>query len=97
MSENGEIYTAGKKFTLPPAVTAWTNLTSAPTPLNPFLITNITTLRNLSISHPLRQIDRRLDKRTLADLKGKDFRMVEDPREDYITTQQGQELARELK
>ena len=32
MSENGEIYTAGKKFTLPPAVTAWTNLTSA----NPF-------------------------------------------------------------
>ena len=80
-------------------MTAWTNLTSAPTPLNPFLITNITTLRNLSISHPLRQIDMRLDKRTLADLKakGKDFRMVEDPREDYITTQQGQELARELK
>ena len=29
MSENGEIYTAGKNFTLPPAVTAWTNLTSA--------------------------------------------------------------------
>ena len=29
MSENGEIYTAGKKFTLPPAVTAVTNLTSA--------------------------------------------------------------------
>ena len=28
MSENGEIYTAGKKLTLPPAVTAWTNLTS---------------------------------------------------------------------
>ena len=28
MSENGEIYTAGKKITLPPAVTAWTNLTS---------------------------------------------------------------------
>ena len=28
MSENGEIYTAGKKFTLPPAVTAWTNNTS---------------------------------------------------------------------
>ena len=28
MSENGEIYTAGKEFTLPPAVTAWTNLTS---------------------------------------------------------------------
>ena len=25
MSENGEIYTAGKNFTLPPAVTAWTN------------------------------------------------------------------------
>ena len=28
MSENGEIYTAGKKFTLPPAVTGWTNSTS---------------------------------------------------------------------
>ena len=28
MSENGEIYTAGRKFTLPLAVTAWTNLTS---------------------------------------------------------------------
>ena len=28
MSENGEIYTACKKFTLLPAVTAWTNLTS---------------------------------------------------------------------
>ena len=29
MSENGEIYTVGKKFTLPPAVTALTNFTSA--------------------------------------------------------------------
>ena len=29
MSENGEIYTGGKNFTLPPAVTAWSNLTSA--------------------------------------------------------------------
>ena len=29
MSENGEIYTADKNFTLPPALTAWTNLTSA--------------------------------------------------------------------
>ena len=28
MSENGEIYTAGKTFTLPPAVTAMTNFTS---------------------------------------------------------------------
>ena len=28
MSENGEIYSAGKNFTLPPAVTALTNLTS---------------------------------------------------------------------
>ena len=28
MSENGEMYTAGKNFTLPPAVTAWTNSTS---------------------------------------------------------------------
>ena len=29
MSENGEIYTAGKNFTLPPALTRWTNSTSA--------------------------------------------------------------------
>ena len=29
MSENGEIYTAGKNFTLLPAVTAGTNLNSA--------------------------------------------------------------------
>ena len=29
MSENGEIYTAGKNFTLPPALTTWTNSTSA--------------------------------------------------------------------
>ena len=29
MSENGEIYTAGKNFTLPPAGTGGTNLTSA--------------------------------------------------------------------
>ena len=28
MSENGEIYTPDKNFTLLPAVTAWTNLTS---------------------------------------------------------------------
>ena len=28
MSENGEIYTAGKNFTLPPALTTWTNSTS---------------------------------------------------------------------
>ena len=28
MSENAEIYTAGKNFTLPPAVTALTNFTS---------------------------------------------------------------------
>ena len=28
MSENGGIYTAGKNFTLPPALTAWTNSTS---------------------------------------------------------------------
>ena len=30
MSENGEIYSAGKNFTLPPALTAWTNSTFAP-------------------------------------------------------------------
>ena len=34
MSENGEIYTAGKNFTLPPAVTAVTNITSVPGLLN---------------------------------------------------------------
>ena len=28
MSENGEIYTANKNFTLPPALTTWTNSTS---------------------------------------------------------------------
>ena len=28
MSENGQIYIAGKNFTLPPAVTALTHLTS---------------------------------------------------------------------
>ena len=28
MSENGENYSAGKNFTLPPALTAWTNSTS---------------------------------------------------------------------
>ena len=33
MSENGEIYTAGKNFTLPPALTAWTNSTSGWIPL----------------------------------------------------------------
>ena len=31
MSENGEIYTAGKNFTLPPALTGWTNSTSVST------------------------------------------------------------------
>ena len=30
MSENGEIYTTGKNFTLPPALTGWTNFTSGP-------------------------------------------------------------------
>ena len=30
MSENGEVYTAGKNFTLPPALTGWTNSTSGP-------------------------------------------------------------------
>ena len=32
MSENGEIYTAGKNFTLPPAVAAVTNSTSGSGP-----------------------------------------------------------------
>ena len=30
MSKNGEIYTAGKNFTLPPGLTGWTNSTSVP-------------------------------------------------------------------
>ena len=34
MSENGEIYTAGKNFTLLPALTAWTYSTSATKPLS---------------------------------------------------------------
>ena len=32
MSENGEIYTTGKNFTLPLAVTGWTNSTSGQLP-----------------------------------------------------------------
>ena len=36
MSENGEFYTTGKNFTLPPAVTARANSTSAPPPHLPF-------------------------------------------------------------
>ena len=28
MSENGEIFTAGKNFTLPPGLTGWTNFNS---------------------------------------------------------------------
>ena len=39
MSENGEIYTAGKNFTLPPAVTAWTNSTSVITPFELLYLT----------------------------------------------------------
>ena len=35
MSENGEIYTAGKNFTLPPALTAWTNSTSVSKVMGP--------------------------------------------------------------
>ena len=38
MSENEEIYTAGKNFILPPALTAWTNSTSATHPSNVLLI-----------------------------------------------------------
>ena len=36
MSENGEIYIAGKNFTLPPALTALTNFTSAEMPISIF-------------------------------------------------------------
>ena len=39
VSENGEIYTAGKNFTLPPAVTAWTNSTSVITPFELLYLT----------------------------------------------------------
>ena len=38
MSENGEIYTAGKNFTLLPALTAWTNSTSGYTVLLSFWV-----------------------------------------------------------
>ena len=31
MSKNGEIYTTGKNFTLPPGLTGWTNSTSSST------------------------------------------------------------------
>jgi len=55
MSENGEIYTADKNFTLPPAVTAVTNSTSEDT-LRDFcehLISIIVLLLTLGIiSHP---------------------------------------------
>ena len=43
MSENGEIYTAGKNFTLPPAVTALTNLTSATDMFFSFILETKTT------------------------------------------------------
>ena len=42
MSENGEIYTASKKFTLPPAVTALTNLTSG---YKPYISLNLFPVR----------------------------------------------------
>ena len=38
MSENGEIYTAGKNFTLPPALTGWTNSISEDFPVNDKLV-----------------------------------------------------------
>ena len=38
MSENGEIYTAGKNSTLPPAVTAVTNSTSVATIYTDFIL-----------------------------------------------------------
>ena len=51
MSESGEIYTAGKNFTLPPAMTVLTNFTSVSLladyppgplgPLGPFLFVNL--------------------------------------------------------
>ena len=37
-TKNGEIYTTGKKFILPPAVTGGTNLTSEPFPEQPGLM-----------------------------------------------------------
>ena len=46
MSESGEIYTAGKNFTLPPAVAAVTNSTSVLSP--------IITLPCLSLSFKLK-------------------------------------------
>ena len=53
MSENGEIYSAGKNFTLPPALTAWTNSTSALTQQNLFLLSYIFLLLNIREMHAL--------------------------------------------
>ena len=50
MSENGEVYTAGKNFTLPPAVTALTNSTSAPPHPTPPLIVVTTGIKPTSSS-----------------------------------------------
>ena len=49
MSENGEIYSAGKNFTLPPALTAWTNSTSDCV-VHYFVFTIFTCISSVSIS-----------------------------------------------
>ena len=51
MSENGEIYTAGKNFTLPPALTAWTNSTSAAQKLLQFSVEALRLSQVLLSSH----------------------------------------------
>ena len=62
MSENGEIYTAGKTFTLPPAVTARTNSTSA---MIMIMIVLIRTVRGLGE----REMQSRLISATIVPLR----------------------------
>ena len=63
MSENGEIYTADKNFTLPPALTAWTNSTSVhPTPSLPIRLLHsayLTPVSMLASSNAMGLADKR--------------------------------------
>ena len=59
MSENGEIYTAGKKFTLPLAVTAWTNSTSDSWPHHHCLVTIVAAFKIQMKRHRRLQMTKR--------------------------------------
>ena len=50
MSENGEIYTAGKNFTLPPALTALTNSNSATSTATSALMSMSMDIMSMSMS-----------------------------------------------